>query len=89
MTDSKEFTISRTFNAPRDLVWKAWSDPASFGQWWGPRGFTTTTYEMDVRPGGVWRLVMHGPDGKNYPNESYFQEIHPPAIQRGADENCA
>jgi len=47
-------------------------------QWWGPRGFTTTIEEMDVRPGGVWKLVMHGPDGTNYPNRSVFREVVKP-----------
>jgi uncharacterized protein YndB with AHSA1/START domain len=46
--------------------------------WWGPRGFSTTIEEMDVRPGGVWKHVMHGPDGVNYPNKSIFKEVVKP-----------
>lgn len=68
----------RTIDAPRDLVFDAWTDPAHVGQWWGPDGFTTTTHEIDIRPGGVWRFTMHGPDGVDYPNEIAFEEIVPP-----------
>ena len=50
-------------------------DPKHVVQWWGPNGFTTTIQEMDFRRGGVWTLVMHGPDGTDYPNYSTFQEI--------------
>jgi uncharacterized protein YndB with AHSA1/START domain len=67
--------ISRVVNAPRELVWTAISSPAHVGKWWGPRGFTTTIEKMDVRPGGVWKHVMRGPDGTNYPNQSVFKEV--------------
>ena len=53
----------REFDAPRELVFEAWTDPKHLAQWWGPNGFTTTTSAFDMRPGGVWRFVMHGPDG--------------------------
>src|SRR5262249_13400007 len=49
-------------------------------QWWGPNGFTTTIQQMDVRPGGVWRLVMHGPDGTDYKNRIVFVEVLPPSL---------
>ncbi len=71
----REIVISRVFDAPRELVWKAWTDPEQVVRWWGPRGFTTTVEEMDVRPGGVWKHVMHGPDGTDYPNKSVFTEV--------------
>ncbi len=71
----REIVISRIFDAPRELVWNAWTDPKHVVKWWGPRGFTTTIEEMDVRPGGVWRHTMHGPDGANYPNKSVFTEV--------------
>jgi uncharacterized protein YndB with AHSA1/START domain len=71
----KEIVVSRVFDAPRELVWNAWTDPKQIVKWWGPRGFTTTIEEMDVRPGGSWRHTMHGPDGANYPNESFFLEV--------------
>jgi uncharacterized protein YndB with AHSA1/START domain len=49
-------------DGPRELVFAAWTDPKHVPRWWGPNGFTNTVLEMDVRPGGVWRLVMHGAD---------------------------
>jgi uncharacterized protein YndB with AHSA1/START domain len=74
-----EIIITRTFDAPRELVWEAWTNPEKLVKWWGPIGFTTTIEEMDVRPGGVWKHVMHGPDGANYPNKSTFLEVVKPA----------
>ena len=68
----------REFDAPRDLVFSAWTDPKHLAQWWGPNGFTTTTQSFDMRPGGVWRFVMHGPDGRDYQNRITFEEIVPP-----------
>jgi uncharacterized protein YndB with AHSA1/START domain len=59
-------------------VFEAWSDPDQLTQWWGPRGFTTTFEEFDMRPGGVWRFVMHGPDGLDYKNKSVFVEVARP-----------
>jgi uncharacterized protein YndB with AHSA1/START domain len=67
--------ISRVVDAPRELVWKAITEAAHVGKWWGPRGFTTTIETMDVRPGGAWKHLMHGPDGRNYPNHSVFTEV--------------
>jgi uncharacterized protein YndB with AHSA1/START domain len=74
----REIVATRVFDAPRELVFQVWTDAKHVSNWWGPRGFTTTTYEMDVRPGGVWRHVMHGPDGRDYPNEIVFVEIAKP-----------
>ncbi len=74
----REIVISRTFDAPRALVWEAMTDPQQVIRWWGPRGFTTTIEEMDVRPGGVWKSVMHGPDGTDYPNYKQFKEVVKP-----------
>jgi uncharacterized protein YndB with AHSA1/START domain len=73
----REFVISRVFDAPRELVWKAWTEPEHLIQWWGPKGFTNTFHERDFRPGGVWRFMMHGPDGTDYPNKVIFTEIVP------------
>jgi uncharacterized protein YndB with AHSA1/START domain len=80
MAESKdrELVFTRVLDAPRELVWKAWTEPQHVSQWWGPRGFTTTIHEMNVRPGGVWRQTMHGPDGADYPNESVFVEVVKP-----------
>ena len=71
----REIVIRRVFDAPRAQVFEAWTDPKRIAQWWGPRGFTTTIDEMDVRPGGTWRFVMHGPDGVDYPNRVVYDEI--------------
>ena len=74
----REIVTTRVLNAPRELVFRACSDPHHLAQWWGPKGFTNTFQEFDMRPGGVWRFVMHGPDGVNYPNESTFVEVAKP-----------
>jgi uncharacterized protein YndB with AHSA1/START domain len=74
-TADREIVLSRTFDAPRELVFKVWTDPAHVPHWWGPRGFTTTTHKMEVKPGGVWRYVMHGPDGHNYENIITYVEV--------------
>jgi len=74
----REILVSRVFDGPRALVVKAWTDAKHLAQWWGPKAFTITTYEMDFRPGGVWRFVMHGPDGRDYKNENVYVEIAEP-----------
>ncbi len=61
--------------APCADVFAAISDPQRIAQWWGPAGFTNTIHQFDFRPGGAWLLTMHGPDGKDYPNESRFIRI--------------
>jgi uncharacterized protein YndB with AHSA1/START domain len=74
----REIFLFREFAAPRELVWEAMTNPKHVVNWWGPRGFTTTIEKMDFRVGGVWKHVMHGPDGANYPNKSIFKEIVKP-----------
>ena len=74
-----EIVITRLVDAPPELVWEAMTNPEHVVHWWGPQGFTTTIKEMDVRPGGVWKHVMHGPDGANYPNQSRFMEVVKPS----------
>ena len=74
----REIRITRVFDAPRELVFEAWTDRDQVVEWWGPHGFTTTIHEMDVRPGGVWRFVMHGPDGTDYNNHVVFEEVVEP-----------
>ena len=71
----REMTAVRLFDAPVQLVWKVWTEPQRIAQWWGPNGFTTTTDVMEVRPGGVWRFVMHGPDGRDYKNKIVYLEV--------------
>lgn len=77
-TLDREMAVSRLIEAPRDLVYAAWTDPAQAGLWWGPNGFTTTIREMNVRPGGLWLFTMHGPDGRDYPNRICYRELDPP-----------
>jgi uncharacterized protein YndB with AHSA1/START domain len=77
LVGDREIAAVRVFDAPRDLVWKVWTEPEHIAKWWGPRGFTTTTYSMDVRPGGVWRFVMHGPD-RDYQNKITYLEVVKP-----------
>lgn len=66
---------TRLIPAPAAEVFAAMSDPARVALWWGPAGFTNTVHEFDFRPGGRWLLTMHGPDGKDFPNESRFAHI--------------
>ncbi|HEX5437327.1 MAG TPA: SRPBCC domain-containing protein [Gemmatimonadaceae bacterium] len=73
-----EIVTTRVFDARRDLVFRAWTEPEHVVRWWGPDGFTTTIHQMDVRPGGEWRFIMHGPDGVDYRNEIVFVEVAPP-----------
>lgn len=77
-TADREIVITRLLDAPRELAFSAWTDPEKVVNWWGPNGFTTTIERMDVRPGGVWKYVMHGPDGVDYPNKTVYEEIVPP-----------
>src|SRR5271155_3914272 len=74
-TSDREIVTMRVFEAPRELVFAAWTEPKHVAEWWGPNGFTNTIYEMDVRPGGAWRFVMHGPDGVDYKNEFVYDEV--------------
>ena len=71
----REIVLTRLVDAPRELVFEVWTKPEHVAQWWGPNGFSTTISEMDVRPGGKWRHVMHGPDGRDYVNNIVFLEV--------------
>ncbi|MHB8384748.1 MAG: SRPBCC family protein [Candidatus Binataceae bacterium] len=70
--------LTRIFDVPRDLVFRAWTDPKQVAQWWGPSGFTNPVCELDVRPGGALRVHMRAPDGTVYPMSGVYQEINPP-----------
>lgn len=72
--------IEREFDAPRDLVWTAWTDPDEIAKWWGPEGYTTPreTIEVDLRPGGVCRMTMVSPDGDEYPSDGRYGVVEPP-----------
>lgn len=75
-----EIVSTRIVNAPVDMVFTAWSDPYHLKNWWGPKGFTNTFKEFDLKPGGKWSFIMHGPDKGNYDNECEFIEIGKPNL---------
>jgi uncharacterized protein YndB with AHSA1/START domain len=74
-TQDRELLITRMLSFPVDLIWEAWTDPEHIARWWGPSGFTNTISTMEMKPGGEWNLIMHGPDGTDYKNKSIFKEI--------------
>jgi uncharacterized protein YndB with AHSA1/START domain len=76
--DDREFVFTRVFDAPRSLVFKAWTDSRRLAQWWGPSGFTNPVCALDVRPGGAIRIDMRGPDGTVYPMTGVYREIVEP-----------
>jgi uncharacterized protein YndB with AHSA1/START domain len=87
---ARELVVTRVIDAPRELVYEAWTDPEHLARWWGPNGFSTTTQSFDFRPGGIWRFVMHGPDGRDYQNRITWNEIVPPerlAYHHGGGED--
>lgn len=86
----REIVLSRVFAAPRELVFKAWTDKAHIAHWFGPKGFTTTTHEMDARVGGMWRFEMKAPDGTLFDNRVVFLEIKAPELlvfDHGSDKD--
>jgi uncharacterized protein YndB with AHSA1/START domain len=94
MTDTppldREFTITRVYDAPRELVWEAWTDPEHVARWFGPRGITTprSTITMDVRPGGTFELTMvSDDDGTEYPSGGTFLEVVEPERLVWRDRN--
>ncbi|PWT77662.1 MAG: polyketide cyclase [Bacteroidetes bacterium] len=76
-TEERELIFSRLLDAPIKLVWKVWTNPDHLALWWGPDGFTNTIKKMDLKPGGEWNLIMHGPDGTDYNIRCVFREIVP------------
>ncbi len=78
-TADREIVISRVIDAPRELVFEAFTEVRHLSRWWGPEGFTTTTRSFEFRVGGVWDFVLHGPDGTDYPEWICWTEIAPPA----------
>jgi len=81
-TADRELVISRLLKAPRELVFEVWTNPEHIKNWWGPNGFTNTISKMDVKNGGEWNFMMHGPDGRNYDNKIVFIEIIKPELIR-------
>lgn len=78
-TMPRELTLTRMFNAPRELVFAAWTERDRLARWWGPKGFTNPVCNVDVRPGGAIEIHMRGPDGSVYPMGGEFVEIAPPS----------
>ncbi len=78
MSTDREIVITRTFSAPRDLVWAAFTEAGHVEKWWGPKGFTTRVDELDPVAGGKTSYVMMAPDGKEYPVGGVFREVDPP-----------
>lgn len=74
-TEDRELRVSRILKAPIELVWEVWTNPDHLKNWWGPNGFSSTISKMEVMPNGKWNLVLHGPDGADYQNESLFKEV--------------
>lgn len=80
--DTRDILATRVFDAPRELVWKLWTEPEHIARWWGPTGFRNTIDTMDVRAGGEWRFIMHGPDGTDYKNHIVYREVVKPSLLR-------
>lgn len=78
MNDDREIVQTRLLEAPREIVWAAWTDPVKLAKWWGPDGFHNEIHELDLRPGGLFRLTMVGPDGTRYPNEIRYRVVEAP-----------
>jgi uncharacterized protein YndB with AHSA1/START domain len=76
--ETREVRITRIFRAPRELVWKAWTNQRQLAKWWSPDMFTIPVCELDVRPGGKLRIHMRGPDGTIYPMTGVYREIVKP-----------
>lgn len=77
LNEKLDLELVRFIDAPPDLVWRAWTEPAQLKQWWTPRPWTTPECEIDPRPGGVFRTVMRSPEGEDYPNVGVYLEVVP------------
>src|SRR5258707_6406512 len=75
VNEIERMVVTRVFDAPRELVWKAWTDPKYVMQWWGPKGFTAPVCEMDFRVGGKFLCCMKSPDGQEFWNAVEYHEI--------------
>ena len=79
--EDNTLTHTRLFDAPRDLVWEVWTNPAHIKEWWGPDGFSLTTTSMKVEPGKIWEFVMHGM-GRDWDNRVEYTEVQKPSLLR-------
>ncbi|XRG78804.1 SRPBCC family protein [Rossellomorea sp. GAMAL-10_SWC] len=70
-----EIVITRIFDAPRELVFEAWTNEEHLSKWWGPNGFTSTFQKFEMKPGGTWEFIMHGSDGVDFPNTNIIVEV--------------
>lgn len=77
LPSDREIKMTRIFNAPRELVWKVWTDPALIPQWWGPKKYPTVVEKMDVRVGGAWRYISRGENGEEFAFRGEYKEIVP------------
>ena len=77
--EARALRLSRTFRAPREGVFRVWTDPQQLIRWWGPEGFTVPACAIDVRPGGAWRPAMRSPEGKDHIVSGVYREVLPPA----------
>jgi uncharacterized protein YndB with AHSA1/START domain len=75
MAEESELVVTRVFDAPRSLVFKAWTQPEHLARWWGPQGFVNVAWEMDVRPGGAWFRRMRAPDGTLFTKRGVYKEV--------------
>lgn len=86
----REIVLVRVLDAPRELVFKAWTDPEHAPKWFCPEGFTNETLEVDIRVGGLWRFVFVGPNGRRYENRIAYRRIEPPRLiefDHGSDKD--
>ena len=86
-----ELVVSRWFDAPRELVFKVWTEPQHLAKWWGPQGFSIVSCDLDVRPGGRWRRCMRAPDGTVHSKLGVYREIVAPErlVFTYADEDAS
>lgn len=78
MSENHDLVLTRDVAVDREALWRAWTDPALLKQWWAPKPFVTTECELDLRPGGLFRAVMQGPDGAEYPMQGCLLEVKKP-----------
>lgn len=74
----RDLVVSRLIDAPRELVFQAWTDPEQIARWWGPKGFLTVEHDMDIRPGGAYWFVMRSPEGTDHRKRGVYREIVAP-----------